>query len=79
MGRPRKQQPPAQRIMIATESFNGPDGIIGVAGVTTAYDDSDIVRRYPQWFKPLVPNFGTERTGPPPVEAATAAPGEVRG
>jgi hypothetical protein len=73
MGRPRKQ-PARQQMFIATESFatkvDGVDQSI-VAGSTRVWEGHDLLRRFPQWFKPIDAHFG--------VEQATAGPGEVRG
>jgi hypothetical protein len=73
MGRPRKQQA-AQQMFIATESFatkvDGVDQSI-VAGTTRVWEGHELLARFPEWFKPIKAHYG--------VEAATAAPGEVRG
>lgn len=79
MARPRKQAEAETRprMLIATESFSGAltDGppFHVHAGVTRVMSDHEIARRYPQWFAPIEPHFGTV-----PTETATAGPGEER-
>ena len=65
------------QLMVATETFqtNDENGLpVSVqAGRDLFYDDDDLVVRFPQFFRV------SERHVRPEVEAATAAPGEVRG
>lgn len=65
------------QLMVATETFQTMDeggAPVSVhAGRDLFFDDDDIVRRFPQFFRV------SERHARPEVEAATAAPGEVRG
>jgi hypothetical protein len=74
MGRPRKEPAAKQLMFIATESFatkvDGVDQSI-VAGTTRVWEGHELLERFPNWFKPIDAHYG--------VEAATAAPGEVRG
>lgn len=66
----------AVRMMVATEDFT-----TNIGGVPTfihkdrtfAADDSEIYLRFAHWFKPAEAHYAPE------VEAATAAPGELRG
>lgn len=74
MGRPRKQPAVSQRMFIATESFaTEVDGVQQsiVAGTTRVWEGHELLKRFPDWFKPITAHFG--------VEQATAAPGEARG
>lgn len=63
----------ADEILVATESFScDMDGVpVTVnAGHTRVRGNDPLVKRYPQWFKPVDANYDVEQT--------TAAPGEKR-
>src|SRR5262245_15910671 len=76
MGRPRKY--PEQETLIAVESgrWTAPDGTEYAfrAGQTLVASDPPLVGDNPDWFKPVDPLRHR-----PPVEEATAEPGELRG
>lgn len=64
-----KQEP----YLVCKASFHSPEGFIAAGDIYEA--DHPAVKKYPERFKPLT----VHRTGKPPVEQATAAPGEKRG
>lgn len=66
------------QVMVATESFHARDADTGnpvvVYALQTLLDsDDDVVRRFPQYFKPATDVIR------PTVEEATASPGALRG
>jgi hypothetical protein len=58
-------------------AFSGPSGLFPVGSLYRA--DDPVVRKYPQYFRPVVINSTVKRAAEPVIEQATAAPGEKRG
>lgn len=63
-----KQEP-----VICKASFHSPAGFVAAGDIYEA--EHPIVKKHPERFEPLK----VHRAGKPPVEQATAAPGEKRG
>lgn len=70
-------------LLVCSQSFDGglDDGTSfkGVRDKVRVWSDHPAARKWPQFFEPItVTHESPRRVDPPKVEAATAAPGEVR-
>jgi hypothetical protein len=58
-------------------AFSGPLGSFPAGAIYRG--DDPVVRKFPQFFRPVIVNSTIVRTAEPVIEQATAAPGEKRG